>query len=72
MLNPMIMHDKVQHMIDSHFEHWNSSVIIDLDALNLRMGMTAVGRQMLYMITLFRKLRNFSHPCSNNLPLHNV
>lgn len=59
MLNPMIMQDKVQHMTDNHFGDWNSSVIIDLDALNLSMGITAVGRQMLYVIIKFEYIATF-------------
>lgn len=46
-LNPIMISESVQQTNDSHFDALNSARMMEVDALSLRIGMTAVGRQIL-------------------------
>jgi hypothetical protein len=51
-LNPMMMPDNVQQTMDSHLDDRNSLCMTDMEVLSFRIGITAVGRQML--VTIFK------------------
>jgi hypothetical protein len=46
----MMMPDNVQQTMDSHLDDRNSLCMTDMEVLSFRIGITAVGRQMLLMI----------------------